>query len=281
MKIDCEIIRDLLPLYAEEMVSEASKTEVEEHLKHCEECRKIYETIAAPVPKIHFEMEPAKSFRKYIKKKKWAFGWKVALVSSAAVFAVVVIRLMIIGGLLAFLALDSENAEVEIDTQISHYSWYMGEGAEEKYRNKWGMDERIFPEQISTKMKVTDYQMVYYNPWDAQYLSCLTAEYDDEAYAREVERLNGCGTGEYLGYYGAEGFKEPYELLAMNADPYHGFVYALTDGKNQIIYIEMIFCNYFMDLDYQKYIKAEYLPVGFDASRNNPYREKMLGKGKK
>ena len=33
MKIACEIIRDLLPLYAEDMVSEKSKEAVEEHLE--------------------------------------------------------------------------------------------------------------------------------------------------------------------------------------------------------------------------------------------------------
>ena len=28
-------------------------------------------------------------------------------------------------------------------------------------------------------MHVTDYKMVYYDPWDAQYLSYLVAEYDE------------------------------------------------------------------------------------------------------
>lgn len=57
------------------------------------------------------------------------------------------------------------------------------------------------------------------------------------------------------------------------------FVYALGDeGSRRIIYVEIIFCNYFMDLDYQKYIAAEYLPDGFDASRGNPYRKKLEGR---
>ncbi len=38
MKITCDIIRDLLPLYAEDLVSEDSKQLVEEHLQDCEPC---------------------------------------------------------------------------------------------------------------------------------------------------------------------------------------------------------------------------------------------------
>ncbi len=70
--------------------------------------------------------------------------------------------------------------------------------------------------------------------------------------------------------------EEAYELLAVNADEYYGFVYALTDGKNRIIYAEQIFCNYFMDLDYEKYIPAEYLLNGFNAKADNPYRKRMM-----
>ena len=39
MKLDCEVIRDLLPLYAEHIASPASTALVEEHLESCEACR--------------------------------------------------------------------------------------------------------------------------------------------------------------------------------------------------------------------------------------------------
>ena len=64
----------------------------------------------------------------------------------------------------------------------------------------------------------------------------------------------------------------------MEADPYHGFVYALKTGERQIVYVELIFCNYFYDLDYQEMIPEEYLPVGFDATKDNPSRREMLEK---
>ena len=43
MKLSCDIIRDLLPLYAEELASTDSRGAVEEHLCECEGCRKMYE----------------------------------------------------------------------------------------------------------------------------------------------------------------------------------------------------------------------------------------------
>ena len=40
MEINCSIIRDLLPLYVEELTSKESAEAVSEHLKNCTECRR-------------------------------------------------------------------------------------------------------------------------------------------------------------------------------------------------------------------------------------------------
>ena len=50
MKTNCDIIRDLLPLYAEHITSEASNALVEEHLAECEACRAELEQMEQPVP---------------------------------------------------------------------------------------------------------------------------------------------------------------------------------------------------------------------------------------
>ena len=39
MKNECNIIRDILPLYVEDMVSADTSAFVEEHLEKCAECR--------------------------------------------------------------------------------------------------------------------------------------------------------------------------------------------------------------------------------------------------
>ena len=39
------------------------------------------------------------------------------------------------------------------------------------------------------QINVLDYKMVYYNPWDAQYLSYLVVDYDDENYHVEAAQI--------------------------------------------------------------------------------------------
>lgn len=41
MKYNCDVIQDLLPLYQDQVCSDASKTMVEEHLNECEKCKDI------------------------------------------------------------------------------------------------------------------------------------------------------------------------------------------------------------------------------------------------
>lgn len=164
-------------------------------------------------------------------------------------------------------------AKIQENTDIENYARYFGNDAVEPYKYKLINDD-IFPERITENMNVEDFKMVYYNPFDPQYLSYLIVEYDENDYQNELNRLNGYTSTEYVGYYGATGFNDKYELLAMNADSSNGFVYALSNGSNKIIYVEIMFCNHFMDLEYENYIKEEYLPIGFDAKLDNPYQKK-------
>lgn len=162
----------------------------------------------------------------------------------------------------------------EVTTDINKYQEVIGVNAENKYKDKWGMSEDIFPKSIN-ELNVKDFKMVYLDAWDKQYLSYLVVDYSETEYKKEVERLNKYGIENYIGYYGVTGFTD-YKLLAMEADPYQGFVYAITDGNSEIIYVEMIFCNYFMDINYNNHIPHEYLPDGFDATVNNSYRKKFI-----
>lgn len=43
--LKCEVIKDLLPLYLDEVCSNESRELVEEHLKHCESCRQEAESM--------------------------------------------------------------------------------------------------------------------------------------------------------------------------------------------------------------------------------------------
>ena len=45
MNKDCEIIKDLIPLYVDGVCSEESKAKVEEHIEHCPDCLMTVERI--------------------------------------------------------------------------------------------------------------------------------------------------------------------------------------------------------------------------------------------
>lgn len=48
MKISCDVIQDILPLYVENIVSEDSEKMVEEHLDSCEKCKEYLNEIKSP-----------------------------------------------------------------------------------------------------------------------------------------------------------------------------------------------------------------------------------------
>lgn len=58
MKTPCEIIRDLLPLYKDDVCSKESRMLVDEHLKECEPCRDYYKKMNTDLPPITESAEP-------------------------------------------------------------------------------------------------------------------------------------------------------------------------------------------------------------------------------
>lgn len=83
----------------------------------------------------------------------------------------------------------SVSAQIEINKDISRYRDYIGQDALDDYRNKFNMDEPIFPSQITDDMTVIDYKMVSYSPWNSQYLSYLVVNYDEDVWNKELSRL--------------------------------------------------------------------------------------------
>lgn len=291
----CEIVQDLLPLYTENMVSPYTAQEVGTHLSGCPVCAEKYREMSATAPNVQMRMDTAQQFIDYQKKAKKKTATPIIIIA-VVISLLSVIMAMIMISVLAFgLVKNSEPvlgtieyhdvpsissspfADFTIDEDERNYSRYMGENALEEYRNKLDMDESIFPAELTEDIKVRNYKMLYYNPFDQQYLSYLTVTYSHEDYEKEIQRLNAYESTEYKGIYGVTGFNGG-EPLAVYTDGYHGFVYAINtpDTENTITYCELIFCNYFMDVEYEDFMPIEYLPDGFDATVENPYRNKML-----
>ena len=78
-KRECDIIKDLLPSYVDEICSEASKEWIEEHLKECEECRKTVSMLRdTEISAKKLEQEQLEAGRKVIrqnlKRSLFSFG---------------------------------------------------------------------------------------------------------------------------------------------------------------------------------------------------------------
>ena len=181
--------------------------------------------------------------------------------------------------------------KIEVYTDIENYDNYFNTPIEDNgdYQIFHQLDEemfRLYPETITSDMDVEDFLVVYYNPWDPQFVTDLVVDYTSEDYAEEIERLEEIGVEEeYLDYYNVTGEPEGYDIIAMDADEYYGFVYAMipeeaSADNTEITYVGIWFCNYFMDLDPSDYLPEEHILEGLDVSTNNPYalrRREELG----
>ena len=69
-RLDCEIIRDLIPLCVEDIASDKSMEAVKEHIKSCEVCNRIYEGSNEPDIKAQNikSAEPLNNFKKKYRK---------------------------------------------------------------------------------------------------------------------------------------------------------------------------------------------------------------------
>ncbi|MDO5558593.1 MAG: zf-HC2 domain-containing protein [Oscillospiraceae bacterium] len=99
MKITCDIVRDLLPLYHDGVCSQDSRQLVEEHLSSCERCADDLSSMDSDlsISQINQNLDTAKSTADLSKRWKktmhnWLFG---GILSTAAVIALILLLLYI------------------------------------------------------------------------------------------------------------------------------------------------------------------------------------------
>lgn len=104
MKVSCDIIRDVLPLYAEDMVSNATRDMVDEHLCGCDDCMKELGALkkAAKVP-VEIDTGGLKKVGLSIRRRRW-------LAVLAAVVTLMTMALTVYAYLLTPIVLTSEEA---------------------------------------------------------------------------------------------------------------------------------------------------------------------------
>lgn len=77
MEVNCKIVQDLLPLYAETMLSPESAAAVEDHVAHCESCAGLLAALKQPAQVTETPKEAFQKLSTRIRRRRWtavAFG---------------------------------------------------------------------------------------------------------------------------------------------------------------------------------------------------------------
>ena len=105
MKYNCDLISDLLPLYKDDICSEATKKIVEEHLAECKDCKKMFAdmsdvTIDENIAKEKDEV--INSQAKFFKRKSAFAGSIIALIFAIPILVCLIVNLATGNGLTWF-----------------------------------------------------------------------------------------------------------------------------------------------------------------------------------
>lgn len=257
MKYPCEVIRDMVPLYIDQVCSEETAKVVEGHFKECEGCSKYYQKMKEAEEAelvVLNEDQLSSSFKKM--KKKMLRKVMIILSNIILYFISLVMVVTVLGS--AYIGY-IQKYENKMYHDIQSFADSQGE--------MWDISG-IWPMKITDEMTIKKFNMMTYDDDATAYTGYLVAAYEDEAYKIERKRLEAYPSTEYVGNLGAKKITA-YDVLAMKAhdlDPnlatrQNGFTYAMTNGSNEIIYVVVVAPHHIRG-NYDKIIPSQYLPEG-------------------
>ena len=118
--VSCEIVRDLLPSYIENLTSEKSAEEIKAHLETCRECRALYHEMTSSEPQPDEQQPEIEYFKKVNHSRR-----RVAIIAICAVLGVGLVA----GAVTALLGFRANSLSVE-NEQLSETVSQLSEEAE-------------------------------------------------------------------------------------------------------------------------------------------------------
>ncbi len=249
MKVPCEVVKDLLPLYCDGVCSQESKSLVEEHLEKCEACREEYQKLRedemalAQAGEEEKRLEALRQVKKKLRIKR----------AVAAALAVVVFAIACTGAGVwmnsATIDVDGEGLieRVEYDPtppewtkepdaaesgltqeQVDHYGGQLKIYFNEDHPT--GITYGVFPVKIGGETRTAMIASIRQTVWDC--LTCWPEEswgghpFDVDVggpawphlFSEDVNRIDWSYRGENGYYYVNQGFYTKEELEAMRLD---------------------------------------------------------------
>lgn len=200
MKNECAIVKDLLPLYQEEMTAPESKEYIQTHLDNCEDCRKEWEQMHKKDVIPADAAAPLKNLKKKLRRKKI---WTIAL----TVVGILVVYLLL--QFERFLPCTSENVRVveNYDGSVTVYmepcSWWTSR----PYQGNWYNEEgELLEGQV---MEITGYTTVWEHLVNKVFYTKLSGVLSETIYpdyeGQEITIFyNRDRRGDYVMIYGEE-----------------------------------------------------------------------------
>ena len=87
MNLPCGLIKDLLPLYAEQMTGEETNAAVREHLETCPDCRTVLEELGKTEPAPKESVHAMQTLKKGLRARRWRAAALAALMVFLPLFA--------------------------------------------------------------------------------------------------------------------------------------------------------------------------------------------------
>ena len=133
MKMKCEVIQDLLPLYCDHQASPESCQLIEEHLRECDDCKKFYETILEPEDQTGKKIKDNLSEMDPLRKIKKATRIKIiiAVLASVSVVSAALYFPFILG---------QQVSSADMEVKTSAYMYKDAENGDELYTVKFEFD---------------------------------------------------------------------------------------------------------------------------------------------
>ena len=245
-KLSCNIVRELLPLYVDEVLEQEVKEELEQHFKECEECNHLLESMQKEQDII---IKKEKKSVNYLKKyRRRVFK----------VIGIVFISLFLIVGVIAIFL-----HELIFGDTITYKNI-------EDYKGAGFYGGAVFPDQNTECISGEYYYQKRDEIFSPKYQIYLKMEYTKEQYEKEIERLDNWERRYYATPFKLYIDNENYMNRAYVATANWGdcFQYAITiDNLNTVVYVYLRNMN----LD-ELHMDDVFLPSYFEEDNSDVYR---------
>ena len=174
MSLPCSVIRDLLPLYAEDLTSEETKELIHVHLADCPDCRARLETLRQPAVPEPNAAESLRGVKKSLRRRRVLAALLAALLVFLPLFALLAhstdkIAVPYEDGLIAVESVENDVMTFSVDGRVSGVDSQLCPDPDngettlllQAWSNSWNESRGLAPERGSYSVSPAPDRVIY------------------------------------------------------------------------------------------------------------------------